>query len=452
MKHSVHMKRIIILASALCIALAGFAQNTGSRIDSLISAYAKLNKFNGAALVAKGGTTLLNKGYGYRNAADKVLNNEQSIFQIGSITKQFTAAVILKLQAENKLSVSDKLSKFFPDYPKGDSITIEQLLTHTSGIYSYTSDGVFMSTEVAKPHSKEQMMALFKDKPLDFSPGSGWNYSNSGYSLLGYIIEAVTKTSYEQAVRKYIFTPLHMTHSGFDFTNLKSPDKTTGYFVLDDKNAAVAPIVDSTVAYSAGSIYSTTGDMNLWHKALQQNSILSKAQQEKAYTPVKNNYGYGWVIDSIEAKRMVGHGGGIHGFITNESRVPEDDIDIVLLSNASDRSLDDITKSIYAILYNKAYELPKEKTVIQLPEETLKQYEGEYEIAPDFHVIMKIKDGELNATPTGQSEKILHAEKEDFFFEKEEDVQVQFTRNADKTVDGFILNQGGRQITCKKIK
>lgn len=446
------MKRIFILVPVLFAVFAVFAQDAGNKIDELISAYSKLNKFNGSALVAKSGAILMNKGYGYRNAADKVMNNEESIFQLGSITKQFTAAVILKLQEEKKLKVTDKLSKFFPDYPKGDSITIKQLLTHTSGIYSYTNDGNFMANEITKNKSREEMMALFKDKPLDFSPGTGWNYSNSGYSLLGYIIEVVTKKSYEEAVRKYIFTPLHMTHSGFDFTHLKSPDKTSGYFMLDDKSSNLAPVVDSTVSFSAGAIYSTTGDLYLWHKALEQNTILSKTQQQEAYTPLKNNYGYGWGIDSIEGKRRVGHGGGIPGYITNESRVPEDDIDIVLLSNASDRSLDDITKSIYAILYNKAYELPKERIVILLPEETLKQYEGEYEIAPGFNVIMKIKDGEISATPTGQSEKILHAEKEDFFFEKEEDVQVQFTRNDDKVVDGLILNQGGRKMMCKKIK
>ena len=446
------MKRILLLVLVLSLVFAGIAQDASGKIDSLINAYTKLNKFNGAALVARNGTILLNKGYGYRNAGSKVLNNEQSIFQLGSITKQFTAAVILKLQEENKLNVSDKLSKFFPGYLKGDSITIEQLLTHTSGIYSYTNDGNFMSTEVSKPHSKEQMMALFKDKPLDFSPGSGWNYSNSGYSLLGYIIESVTNRPYEEAVRRYIFTPLNMTHSGFDFANLKSPDKTTGYFMLNATNAPPAPIVDSTVAYSAGSIYSTTGDLYLWHKALEQNIILSKAQQEKAYTPVKNNYGYGWSIDSIEGKRRVGHGGGIPGFVTNESRVPEDDIDIVLLSNASDRSLDKITSGIYAILYNNPYELPKERVAIQLPSATLQQYQGEYEIRPGLNVTITVKDSVLSARPTNQSEKILHAEKEDFFFQKDDDVQVEFTRNANKEVDGFILNQGGRQMKCKKIK
>ncbi len=366
------MKRIFIIALMLGAMLQGFGQQAGSKIDTLISAYAKLYKFNGSALVAKNGTILINKGYGYRNAADKVLNDEKSIFQLGSITKQFTAAVILKLQEEKKLKVSDKLNKYFPDYPKGDSITIQQLLTHTSGIYSYTNDEKFMANEITKPATREQMVALFKDKPLDFSPGTSWNYSNSGYSLLGYIIEDVTKIPYEKAVRNYIFTPAHMTHSGFDFTHLKSEDKTIGYFKLNDTQSAPAPIVDSTVSFSAGAMYSTTGDLYLWHKALENNTVLSKAQQEMAYTPVRNNYGYGWGIDSIEGKRRVGHGGGIPGFITNESRVPEDNIDIILLSNASDQSLNDITNSIYAILYNKQYELPKERTAIKLPGRNIK--------------------------------------------------------------------------------
>ena len=446
------MKKIFILATALCIMHAGFAQDTSARLDTLISAYSKLYRLNGAVLVAKNGAILLNKGYGYRNDSGKVLNNEQTIFQLGSITKQFTSAVILKLQEEKKLAVSDKISKYFPNYPKGDSITIQQLLSHTSGIYNYTNDQNFMANEITKPANREKIMALFQDKPFDFSPGSAWNYSNSGYSLLGYIIEAVTKKPYEQAVRKYIFTPLHMTHSGFDFTHLKSKDKAIGYFKLNAKESMPAPIVDSTVSFSAGAIYSTTGDLYLWHKGLENNMVLSKMEQEAAYTPVKNNYGYGWGIDSIEGKRRVGHGGGIPGFITNISRVPEDDVCIVLLSNASSEAINDITKSIYAILYGKEYELPKERPVIMLPAETLKQYEGEYEIRPGFTVVMNVKDGGLVATPTGQSPKTLHAEKEDFFFEKEEDVQVEFIRNDKKEVDGFILHQGGRKIQCKKIK
>lgn len=444
------MKKTLFVIVALSMVYFGFGQQ--DKLDNLLSAYAKLYKFNGSALVEKNGVMLLNKGYGFRNAADKTVNNEQTIFQLGSITKQFTAAVILKLQEEKKLSVSDRLSKYFPGYPKGDSITIEQLLTHTSGIYNYTDDGYFMSNEVTKPANREKMMALFKNKPLDFSPGTGWNYSNSGYSLLGYIIEAVTKKPYEQAVRQYIFTPLHMVHSGFDFTHLAAKEKATGYFKLDDKEAPAAPIVDSSVSFSAGAIYSTTGDLYLWHQALQHYIILSKVQQEKAYTPVKNHYGYGWNIDSIEGKRRVSHGGGIHGFVTNIARVPEDDVCVVLLSNASDPTVGDITKSIFAILYGKEYELPKERPVVKLPEEKLKQYEGEYEINKDLHVIMTVKDGELVAAPTGQPTAIMYAEKEDFFFLKAPEIQIEFTRDDKKAISGFILHQNGATIPCKKIK
>ena len=446
------MKKSALLIAALCIVLISCSQNTPGELDTILTAYARLYKFNGSALIAKNGKIILNRGYGYRNAANKVLNNENTVYQLGSITKQFTSAIILKLQEEKKLNIQDKLSKYFPAYPKGDSITIEQLLSHTSGIYSYTNDQNFMATEVSKSSSREKMMALFKDKPLDFSPGTGWNYSNSGYSLLGYIIEIVTNKPYEQVVHEYIFTPLKMVHSGFNFTDLKTGEKATGYFKLDNTNAAIAPIVDSSVSFSAGAIYSTTGDLFLWHKALEANSILTKAEQDKAYTPVRNKYGYGWNIDSVEGKRRVAHSGGIHGFTTNIARVPEDDLCIILLSNASDRSLEEITNTVFSSLYNKPYDLPKEKIIIKVAEATLQQYIGEYEIRPDLHVMMSIKNGELIAAPTGQPESVISATKEDFFFVKEQDIQIEFTRNHKKEVTGFILYQGGAKITCKKIR
>lgn len=446
------MKKILILTAVLFAQHCCFAQNDAARIDTLLNAYTKLSNFNGSALVAKNGTILLNKGYGNRDAKTGVLNDEHSIYQLGSVTKQFTSAVILKLQAENKLSVSDKLSKYFPDFPKGDSITIKELLTHTSGIYNYTNDENFMKNEITKPKTREQMMALFENKPLDFSPGTAWNYSNSGYAMLGYIIEQVTKTSYEQAIRNYIFSPLKMTHSGFDFTNLKSPDKTVGYSVLNDHDTALAPIVDSTVSFSAGAIYSTTGDLYRWSQALENNTILTAAEQNEAYTPVKNNYGYGWGIDSIDGKRRLAHGGGIPGYITTLSHVPADDVTIILLSNASNETVGKISNDIYAILYNKKYELPKERKPISLDEQTMKQYEGEYEIKPGLIVKINAKDSVLIATPTGQRDKTLFAEKKDFFFEKEEDVQLEFTRNEKNGIDGFVFHQSGHEIKCKKIK
>jgi uncharacterized protein YneR len=243
-----------------------------------------------------------------------------------------------------------------------------------------------------------------------------------------------------------------MVHSGFDFTHLAAKEKAKGYFKLNDKDTIEAPVVDSSVSFSAGAIYSTTGDLYLWHQALEQNIILSIAQQEKAYTPVKRHYGYGWNIDSMEGKRWVSHGGGIHGFTTIIARVPADDVCIVLLSNASDPTLEEITKSIFAILYGKEYALPKDRKAIKLPEEKLKEYEGEYEINAGLHVIMSVKDGELVAAPTGQATATMFAEKEDYFFLKSQDIQVDFTRDDKKVVNGFILHQNGAAIPCKKIK
>lgn len=167
---------------------------------------------------------------------------------------------------------------------------------------------------------------------------------------------------------------------------------------------------------------------------------------------MKNRYGYGWAIDSIDGKRRVAHSGGIPGFVTNIVRVPEDDVCIILLSNAMTSKLQDITNSILAILYKKKYELPKERVAINVPAETLKQYEGEYEITPELHVTFVVKVGQLLASPTGQPTQILYAEKTDFFFVKTDNIQVEFTRNDKKEVDGFILHQNGAKVPCKKIK
>jgi CubicO group peptidase (beta-lactamase class C family) len=443
------MKKPLLFFIPLLLITFCFSQDV-AKLEELMSAYSNQYKFNGSVLVTYKGKILLDKGYGLRNAGDKTANDQNSIFQIGSITKQFTATVILKLQEEKKLNVADKLSKYFPDYPKGDSITVEQLLTHTSGIYSYTSDPAFMQNEVSKPADRQKMMALFKDKPLQFSPGTQWDYSNSAYSLLGYIIEDAAKMPYEQAVRRYIFTPLGMVHSGFDFTHLSSKDKATGYFRLINEKNEPAPIVDSSVSYSAGAIYSTTGDLYKWHQSLQNNTIIKKASKEKAHTPVMNKYGYGWGIDSVAGKKTVEHGGGIHGFITNLVSIPEDNGCVILLANAANTNLDKITKDIFAILYNMPYELPKEKATITVAEDVLKQYIGVYDLSPELIITVTVEDGKLMGKPEGQEQLELHPEKEDVFFVSEVEAEVRFTRNEKKEVTTMTLLQRGREMTGKK--
>jgi CubicO group peptidase (beta-lactamase class C family) len=442
-------KQIIFIAFAVFLTQSCFSQAT-VKLEKLLSAYAQQYKFNGAVLVAHKGQVLVNKGYGLRNADANIPNDRNSIFQIGSVTKQFTATIILKLQEEKKLSVNDKLSKYFPGYAKGDSITLEHLLTHTSGIYSYTSDPDFMANEVSKPADRQKMMALFKEKPLQFSPGTQWEYSNSAYMLLGYIIEDVTGLPYERVVRRYIFEPLSMSNSGLDFTHLSNNNKTTGYFrLLADKNTP-APIVDSSVSYSAGAIYSTVGDLYKWHESLQADRVISKASKARAYTPIKNKYGYGWVVDSVAGRRKVGHSGGIHGFNSNMAIIPEDTTCVILLANAANPNLDKITQSIFAVLYDLPYEVPKEKTAIDLPVEVLKQYTGVYELSPQLIITISVEDGKLIGKPEGQEARQLHPEKKDQFFLKEIDAQVNFTRNEKSEITSMSLLQNGRETSGKK--
>ncbi|HET6255349.1 MAG TPA: serine hydrolase domain-containing protein [Puia sp.] len=352
------MKYLITLVCCYCVVtLPVVAQTIPAKLDSLLDAYAKVWDYGGSVLVATKGGILFEKGYGYKNKETRSLNDPNTIFQIGSITKQFTSAIILQLEEQKKLSLQDSLTKYIPDYPNGNKITIEQLLTHTSGVYNYTNDQAFMENKSMHPISRDSLIARFKYKPLDFSPGEKFSYSNSGYELLGYIIEKVTGESYFRAVRQRIFQPLHMDHSGFDFTDLHSPDKAIGY---TPQSATPAPIVDSSVSFAAGAIYTTVGDLYKWDRALLAGKILSRASQRKAYTPHLANYGYGWVINLSNGKKVVEHGGGIPGFVSYIKRIPEDGICIIILDNQpNSASTAKMAQDIVDILSGKDVRLPK---------------------------------------------------------------------------------------------
>jgi CubicO group peptidase (beta-lactamase class C family) len=443
------MKKLYLILVAVLSIQVSFSQDL-SKMEEIMNLYTSQYKFNGTVLVAHKGKILLDRGYGYRIVKDSAMHDPKSVFQIGSVTKQFTAVVILKLQEEKKLKVTDKLSKYFPDYPKGDSITIHQLLSHTSGIFNYTNDEEFMNKEVTNPASREKMMARFKDKPLDFSPGTKWSYSNSGYMLLGYIIEDVAKMSWENAVRKYIFNKAGMPESGFDFTHLQSVKKSTGYFRLKADGNTPAPIVDSSVSYAAGSIFSTTGDLYNWFLALQADKLIKSTSKEQAFTPVRDKYGYGWGIDTLAGKRSIGHSGGIHGFVSNMVFIPEDSSVVILLSNLSTQHLSAMTRHLFAVLYNRPYELPKEKSAIAMTEEELKQYTGVFDLNADLVVKIYVENGKLIGAPEGQEPLQLHPEKKDHFFLKEIEAKIRFNRNEKGEVESMTLFQNGRDITGKK--
>jgi CubicO group peptidase (beta-lactamase class C family) len=445
------MKRILSILLILSYSLTLLSQETpGEKINKLLNGYAETGRFNGSALVASLDKVLLDKGFGYKNYNENTLNDSGTVYQIASVTKQFTSAVILKLVELNKLSLSEKLSKFYPDFPKGENITIENLLTHTSGIFDWTHSINF------SPANEQTLVGFLKNKPFDFEPGTNWSYSNSNYSLLGYIIQKVTGMSYEDAVRKYIFVPLQMTHSGFDFKNFKSKDKATGYSVFSDSVKTEGTLYDSVGPFAAGEIYSTVGDLYKWHRGLQSCKIISRTSLEKACTPFKDHYGYGWIIDSLFNRRITSHSGDISGFSSNLARITEDNVIIILLNNKEGSGLEAITRNILAILYNQPYGIPVKRHPVKLDDDILKKYLGTYEVMFSSGPIqgdVTFEKGKLMMHSQGHPKLELIAEKIDHFFDSYDDTEddVEFVTGNNGKVTGIVISRNGITLSGRKI-
>lgn len=451
------MKKILLFTLIVVLSKAVAAQDSvAQKLDELVTAYTQTGRFNGAVLVAKDGDILLQKGYGVKNAENNSMNDTNTIFEIASVTKQFTATVVLKLVELKKMSLTDRLSKYYVGFQDGDSITIEQLLTHTSGLRNFTEE----DSSINETDEQRMIPYLQKLKP-DFTPGANWHYSNSGYVILGYIIQKVSGMSYWQAVRHYIFNPLHMYNSGFDFTHLNSNDKAIGYDVLNDTVKQRSVITDSTVPFGAGAIYSTVTDMFKWHSGLQSYKIVNRYLMNKAYTACsQHNYGYGWQIDSVFGKKMVSHSGSISGFGSNFARITDDDICIVLLSNKSGSTFDvmHITDKLMAILYHKPYTIPVKRVPVSINEAILKQYTGTYEIAEmNLTIEVSIQNGMFIAQPfrdgyPGPTSVMLGLDNTRFYDQRDDELEVAFdTDNAGKP-KGMIILQMGTTKYAVKIK
>jgi len=271
-------------------------------MEQVIQSYTANQKFMGSVLVAKGAEVLLSKGYGSANLEWAVPNSPATKFRLGSITKQFTAASILLLQDRGKLNVQDPVKKYMADAPAAwDKITIYHLLTHTSGIPSFTSFPEYAKWEPFAATPAEEV-AWFRDKPLEFAPGEKWNYSNSGYVLLGYLIEKIAGESYEKFVRENIFAPLGMQDSGYDSNSAVIARRAAGYEPGNDglKNAG---FVHMTIPFAAGSLYSTTEDLLKWEQGLFGGKLLSAASLETMTTPFKSNYACGLFVETKDGHK-----------------------------------------------------------------------------------------------------------------------------------------------------
>jgi len=368
----VNQTRALIVCALVVLATHGVALSQSSsdkarKIDEVLSAANKYHLFNGSVLVAENGKVIHKKGYGHANMEWNILNTPDTKFRLGSITKQFTAALILQLVDEGKVKLDGKLSDYLPAYRKdvGDKVTIHQLLNHTSGIPSYTSVANFFANVSRNPFTVDDFVKQFASSDLEFEPGSKYSYNNSGYFLLGAIIEKVTGQSYDKALKSRILDPLGMKNTGYDLHSPVIEKRAAGYerFGNGYRNA---PYLDMSIPYAAGSMYSTVDDLYLWDQALYTDRVVSAQSKALMYKPALADYAYGWVVNKAEfgngapATERIMHGGGINGFNTLIIRYPQQKHLIVLLDNTSQgESLDRLQDSITRILFNHPYTMPK---------------------------------------------------------------------------------------------
>lgn len=435
------MKRILILTVIQLFSLNVFSQEYRPKIDSLLNAFIALNKFNGTVLVSKSNQTVYQKSLGYNDKNKNIFLKKNDIFPIGSLTKPFTSILILKLIEQKLIALDDKISKFIPEYPKGSEITIQNLLTHTSGIYEELRNSKYLEQLYSKKtFNHDEKMSFFINEPLDFEPGSKFSYCNSGYTLLGIIIEKITGISYSQNLEQYIFKPLKMNNTGFDYSRIKK-DRVIGYSYLSNSKNIEVEIANADLLFSSGALYSNSKDLQKFYRGLKSRTIISDKALKQSISIFKQGYGLGWYIDKIGNDSVVNHGGNLEGFTSYFAMNLDKDICVILLSNTTSTSLERIGNSIYKIVTNQPYILPKPKQEIILSEETISNYIGEYRVSDNYIIKVTLEDGKLFIQTNNEQKFRILAEKESHFFIIGEDIEIEFIKTNGK-VGEIKIKQG----------
>jgi CubicO group peptidase (beta-lactamase class C family) len=416
--------------------LTGPDAAVSQKLDAYMTALADAGRFSGAVLVARGNTVLLSKGYGRANEEFSVPNTPQTVFPIGSNTKQLTAAAIMKLQEQGRLNVTDPVSLYIPNAPKWKDIRIYQLLNHTSGIQS---DGAFSLTDPADltlPQTMERITAL----PLMFEPGSSHTYSNNGYITLSYIIEKASGMSFEDYLKAYIFRPLGMNSSGQDNARDVFSNRATGYTTMAGKHIHY-DLQNIHNSWGAGAVHSTTEDLFRWERAFHTpGTILSPVSTTAMFD---NHYGIEKAM--VKNRTVIGHGGRNFGFISYTLYYPDEDVSIIFLSNHDRTPMVTVTSDLSAIVFGAPYSLPQklDRKVVPLTIGALSEYTGTYE--PEWE-----KSWTITVYPVGnrlfyhsvtpaESVELFYEGNDTFFMTPESKDAFIFTRDASGRVDGIQM-------------
>ncbi len=434
-------------------------------VKSLLSRFDRKDQPGLVVLVGRDGRILLEKGYGLANVVSETPNTPETKFRIGSITKQFTAAAVLKLQEEGKLSVNDSLAKFFPNFPRGQGVTLHHLLTHTSGIHSYTEKPGFMKA-VTNEITPAALVASFENDPFDFEPGEKWHYNNSGYFLLGEVIARVSGKSYGEFLKEVFFDPLGMTNTGVYRRGVKIEPEALGYSFEDGK-VKRAVDWDMSHAGAAGALYSTVGDLSKWTEALFGGRILSGESLTAMQTPVTLNgsgaakapgggYGYGLIAAEFRGLKGFLHGGGLNGFTSFLAYLPEEKLTIALLGNALPpiprldvNALSHEIAQFYCWDKMKPREARQRDTSVDPA--LYDNYTGRYDYGLAGVMTVRREGDRLFAQLTGQPKFEIFPKSPTQFFWKVVEAQVTFVTNAEGKVVEALHEQGGNEIKAAKL-
>jgi CubicO group peptidase (beta-lactamase class C family) len=413
-------------------------------MEEVVQSYVRDKTFMGAVLVARGSDVILSKGYGSANLEWDIPNTPATKFRLGSITKQFTAASILLLEEGGKLRLDDPIKKHVPEVPAAwDTITIFNLLTHTSGIPNFTSLPDYKSLKLEDTPVAKTIVTV-RDKSLDFVPGEKMSYSNSGYLVLGHVIERVTGASYEKFVTDNIFTPLGMKNSGYDSNTAIIPRRAAGY-MPSPTGPVNAGFVHMSIPHAAGALYSTTEDLLRWEQGLFGGKLISATSLAKMTTPFKGDYALGVVVQTAGGRRVVQHGGGIDGFNTFLAYYPDNKVTVAVLANINGQTPPQIATKLAELAHGGVVQLTSERKEIALPVATLSKYVGTYELAPGAHMMIRLAGDRLTTQLTGQQQFPIFAESETKFFLKAVEAQVEFFTDASGAVTHAVMYQNGRE-------
>ncbi len=423
-------------------------KNYAQLLEQYMQAQNQVKGFTGTVLVMKQNKVLLRKAYGMADREWNIPNTPDTKMEIGSLTKQFTAACILQLVEQGKLNLDDKLSKFFPSFYKGDSVTIHMLLNHTSGIPSFTGLPGFDKIDKLT-WSRDSMIAFFNNKPYDFSPGTNFKYNNSGPFLLGFIIEKISGLSYETYLQKNIFDKLGMTNTGLNSWDKILPLRAKGYEMVKNKPVN-ASYISLEWPFSSGAMYSTVDDLYKWDRALYGNSVLTAGSLQKMFTPGKGNYGYGFFIDSLEKHPRIWHTGGIPGFNSHMARFPKDDVFIIVIGNTAItqnnnlRVVNTLTEGLENIMFDMPVEVPYIHKEVAIDPSLLDKYVGKYNAGLTLEVIKK--DNKLYRHRDGSPDIELKPESNTkFFYADDSNRQLEFELDAaGKVVKIWFINNEQR--------